>query len=294
MPHILRRAGPLPAFHAFGREEIAPGRIYVAQPDFHLLIADGATSLSHGPTENGHRPSIDVLFRSAAYVFRGRTIGVVLSGMLDDGTAGLAAIKAHGGTAIAQDPRDALYPSMPRSAIERVAVDYVGAASEIAERLVELVGTEAGGNGVQSEKTGSEPTGAGSPDEARRGASPFVCPSCGGTLFDVGDDGDRYRCRVGHAYTAETLLAEQDEHSEGALFSALRSLEEQADLAGRLATRAFEGGREKSADYFRSRAEAARRKARSIQRVLDRLAPAEGEQDTELAGEEVREKLRGA
>ncbi len=123
LPAILSRSGNLPAIHAEHGSAIEPGCIYVARPDHHLIIKPGFVSVTQGPRENRQRPAIDPLFRSAALAYGHRVVGVVLSGSLDDGTSGLVSIKARGGTAIVQDPADALFDSMPRSAIENVAVD---------------------------------------------------------------------------------------------------------------------------------------------------------------------------
>jgi two-component system chemotaxis response regulator CheB len=140
LPDILSRAGQLQATHPKHDERVRRGRIYIAPPDQHLLIANGRMQLSDGPPENGLRPGIDPLFRTAALTYGRRVIGVVLSGALDDGTAGLAEIKLRGGIAVVQDPEDALFDSMPRSAIEHVAIDEVLTADGIADALVRLVG----------------------------------------------------------------------------------------------------------------------------------------------------------
>jgi two-component system, chemotaxis family, protein-glutamate methylesterase/glutaminase len=139
LPHLLRRIGPLPAFHAAGGERLAPARIYVAPPDHHLVLEDGLALVVRGPAENGHRPSIDVLFRSAAQTYGSKAIAVVLSGMLDDGTAGLAAVKRNGGATIAEDPGEAMYPDMPRNAIASGSIDSVLTSERIAARLVQIV-----------------------------------------------------------------------------------------------------------------------------------------------------------
>ena len=144
LPGILDRAGPLPATHARDGSALEHARIYVAPPDFHLVVDDSAVRLEHGPPEHGHRPAVDALFRSAASVFGERVVGVVLSGALDDGALGLAAVKAGGGVTVAQDPEDAMYPSMPRSAIIRAGADHVVTAADLAELVRRLVGAERG------------------------------------------------------------------------------------------------------------------------------------------------------
>jgi two-component system chemotaxis response regulator CheB len=139
LPSILSRAGALPATHATDREPIECGRIYVAPPDRHLLLNNGRILVTRGPRENGHRPAIDPLFRTAAKAHGSRVIGVLLSGTMDDGTAGLMAIKRSGGMVVVQDPRDALYGGMPASAIEQVEVDHIVPASDLAPLLIRLV-----------------------------------------------------------------------------------------------------------------------------------------------------------
>src|SRR3954453_12976053 len=141
LPEILDRAGPLPATSAESGDEIERGRIYVAPPDRHLLLASGGIRLTHGPRENGHRPAVDPLFRSAARAYRERVIAVVLSGSLDDGTAGLRLVKRMGGATVAQDPEDALYPSMPASAVTNGAADLVAPVRDIPALLCDLVDT---------------------------------------------------------------------------------------------------------------------------------------------------------
>ncbi len=147
LPDILRRHCRLPVAHAIDGEAVKPGQVYVAPPDQHLLVADGQVRLGRGARENGHRPAIDPLFRSAAREYGPRVVGVVLSGVLDDGTAGLAAVKAGGGVAIVQEPADAMYPAMPQHALENVAVDHVLAAGEIAAALDRLAREPARGPG---------------------------------------------------------------------------------------------------------------------------------------------------
>jgi two-component system chemotaxis response regulator CheB len=139
LPNILSNAGILNAQHAIDQQKIEMGKIYVAPPDHHLLVEQGLMRVVGGPKENRHRPAIDALFRSAAIAYGTQVVGVVLTGVLDDGTAGLLAIKQRNGIAIVQDPNDAIYADMPRSALRRVAVDYCVPIVEIGPLLVRLV-----------------------------------------------------------------------------------------------------------------------------------------------------------
>ncbi len=249
LPEILNRAGPLPAKHPIDEEPIRPGHIYVAPPDHHLIIEDGKVVLSRGPKENRHRPSLDPLFRSAARAYGRQVIGIVLTGSLDDGTVGLQTIKRAGGIAIVQDPEDAFCPDMPRSAMDHVKADYVVPLAQIPALLAELVPqhvASGSGNGAGKQKQiakevkYAEADMAGIEDDAWPGTpSQFACPECGGVLWELEDEGMlRFRCRVGHAFTAQSLDAEQREAVEGALWAAIRALEESASLAKRMANKA--------------------------------------------------------
>ncbi len=252
LPAILSRAGALPARHAEDGEEIVNGRIYIAPPDRHLLVERGVVRVTSGPRENGHRPAVDPLFRSAARAYARRVVGVVLSGTLDDGTAGLQAIKTCDGVAVVQDPADALFSGMPLSAIENVAVDQVLPAAAIAPYLARLArdttpqdgpaptrGTDLTGDVRLEEMDMAAPDMVVPDSDDKVGdPSPFGCPECGGVLREL-REGElvRYRCRVGHAYGADSLLAAQSDGVEDALWSALRALEESESLARRLAAR---------------------------------------------------------
>lgn len=275
MPRILSRAGPLPALHARDGEPIRHGRIYVAPPDYHLLISDGVVHLSHGPRENGHRPAIDPLFRSAAAAYGPRVVGVVLTGSLDDGTAGLAVIKQRGGVAVAQDPEDALYPSMPASAIENVAVDEVLPLEQIPPLLVRLAREPV------MEEAAPPPDPVMMEDEIvkldmdavestdwRGEPAEFACPSCGGALWEPDGEPLQYRCRVGHAWSPDSLLVGQKANLEDALWMALRAIEEQRALSERLAERARRRGQKRAAVRFAEQATGAQRRAALIREVL--------------------------
>jgi two-component system, chemotaxis family, protein-glutamate methylesterase/glutaminase len=285
LPEILRRSGRLPATHPKDGEAILPGHVYAAPPDWHLLVEDSAVRLHHGPKENGHRPAVDVLFRSAARVYRRRVIGVVLTGNLDDGTAGLLAIKKLGGVAVVQDPAEADYPSMPRSAIENVPVDYVVPIAELGALLDKLVreplpeearadfSTEDGTMDVTDEtlgKSGEDFDADGNGNGNGNGKpSGFTCPDCGGALWEWSEANlVRFRCRTGHAYSPESLDSGQSEALEVALWAALRSLEERASLQRHLAMRMEEKGSTRTATGFFSRAEEAEKNAALLRQML--------------------------
>jgi two-component system chemotaxis response regulator CheB len=283
LPKILDKIGPLPAKHPRDGERIQPGFIYVAPPNRHLLVSDSRLRLSSGPRENRFRPAIDPLFRTAASAGGSRVIGIVLSGAQNDGTSGLRLIKESGGLTMVQRPDDALVDSMPLSAIAHVAVDYVLDAEGLGERVGALV---KGGRSrdaairVAERSASAVPThpDSGRPDPADAGSaglrseaalpppSTLTCPDCGGVLWELEEDGLlRYRCHVGHAYTAEALESFHSDRVEGALWHALRALEEAADLRRRLATRAGDQGMPAiaqgylaSADDYRGRADAVR------------------------------------
>lgn len=274
---ILNRVGKLHTIQPNDHSPIQPGHIYVARPDHHLLIERGYVRVIRGPKENRHRPAIDPLFRSAAQVYGPRVIGVVLTGSLDDGTAGLYAIKQRGGLAVVQDPEDALYPSMPQSAITHVQVNYVLPLADIGATLAQLAHEPATQEGVypvpdemELETRIMEMDGATMQGTTRPGnPSIFSCPECKGVLYEI-QDGDlmRFRCRTGHAFSAESVLVEQSEAIEDALYAALNTLEESVLLAQRMKRQADERGQEWLAQRFREKIEEAQARADIIRRVL--------------------------
>jgi two-component system, chemotaxis family, protein-glutamate methylesterase/glutaminase len=275
LPRILSRAGALRAVHPESEAPIEHGRIYVAPPDCHLFIEDANVRLSRGPKENGHRPAIDPLFRSAAHHYGTRVIGVLLSGNLSDGTAGLLSIKQQGGIAIVQDPDAALYSGMPRSAIERVPVDHVVQVRAMSELLVSLTAEAAPSR--KDAAMGSSHNDDDTLDEVAREdrktqagiPSTMSCPECHGVLWEHRDvDVLAFRCRVGHAFTEEALLAIQAEQLEAALWTALRALEEHSALSRRLAARAAHRGHSHSASTFTEHAMDAEHHASTIRSVL--------------------------
>lgn len=237
---ILDAAGPLPAAFSLHGQRIEPGRVYVAPPDHHLIIVPGSVELSRGPKENRFRPAVDPLFRSAAQTYGPRVIGVVLTGGLDDGTNGLWTVKQLGGTAVVQDPSEALAPSMPLSAIRHVNVDHTVRIAELAPLLVHLTAAPlepAEGEVAVPEHVKIEVNIA-REDKAKEAGvfklgepSRYACPECHGVLLQVNEGTPvRFRCHTGHAYTIESLLSEMDEMIEDSLWNAIRALEEQAML----------------------------------------------------------------
>ncbi len=285
LPRILSSAGPLPAKHARNGEAIVTNRIFVARPDHHLLVHESHIRVVRGPRENGHRPAIDPLFRTAARSFGPRVIGVILSGALDDGTAGLVSVKTQGGLALVQDPNEALVDAMPRSAMENVEVDHILSAAEIGRLMPRLVAQEVpaapASRSPVLEVESSLHLHGGTEGALKIGQpSSLACPDCGGVLNEV-HDGDllRFRCSVGHAFAPESLYLQQNTQLEGALWAALRALEEQAGLARRMAVRARELRHLKSALRYDERAESAEAQARTVREALRLGAPPKSEAD---------------
>jgi two-component system chemotaxis response regulator CheB len=275
LPGILSRAGPLSAVAAEQAAPLRSGILYVAPAGHHVLVVDGHLRLSTGPAENGHRPAIDPLFRSAALAHGPDTVGVVLSGTRDDGTAGLAAIVARGGTAVVQDPDDALHPAMPANALAHVPSALVHPAAKIGPVLGELVSRPAPEAPVDDDLLRSETRIAASggpttdtPDDAV--PSPFSCPSCHGVLFEVpGAPAPRFRCRVGHAWSPTALEAEQGHSVDEAIWAAVRALEEKAEVVERLAADARRHGHVRSAEVYIQRAASTRAQAEQVRDLVE-------------------------
>lgn len=272
LPSILGRAGSLTVEHARDGDDVELGRVYVAPPDRHLLLETGTVRVVGGPKQNGHRPAIDPLFRTAARAYGAGLIGVVLSGTLDDGAAGLLAIRRAGGETIVQDPTEAVFGEMPRHAIDVATPDYVLPVAEIAELLNGLVGAAKPVLHVnpRSHELGGLPELEGDDDRERRGSvSAFSCPECNGALWEIADgELTRFRCRVGHAYTSESLDAGQGASVEAALWSSLRALEERIEYAARLVARLEAAGSSTSANRFRHRLETDERHAAVLRDVI--------------------------
>jgi two-component system chemotaxis response regulator CheB len=270
LPSILGRAGTLPAAHAQDGEPVTPGRIFVAPPDYHLILEPGRVRVAHGPKENRFRPAIDPLFRSAALAYGPRVIGVVLSGLLDDGSAGLWAVKARGGVAIVQDPEDALFRPMPENAMRQTRIDHVLRIADIAPTLAGAAAERDGEPEMFPVPEGMEiETRIAMDDKAMQVGvvdlgepSLFTCPECHGSLLRIKNGGGlRFRCHTGHAYTADALLAELTESIESVLWTAVRTVQESSLLMGHIAEHVRQSGQQSdlAAKYDRKAADAMRR-----------------------------------
>lgn len=284
LPQILTRSGPIDARFPRDRERFAPGRLYVAPPDRHLLVKRDRVRVTRGPRENRFRPAIDPLFRTAAVAHRKRVIGVLLSGGQDDGVVGLALIRHLGGVTIVQDPGDALAPAMPEAAIRHLPVDHVVASRDIAALLWRLTQesvpaleadvsddpepqdiAEVGGHAIHGRTKPGQP-------------SPFTCPDCGGTLWQS-VDGElmQFQCHVGHRYSGDSLISAQDDSLDQALWSGLRALEESAELRRRMASHARTRGMDQMARTYDEHAQESETRANVIRRVLMPERPEAGD-----------------
>ena len=239
LPEIITRESGQPAEEARDGVELRPCGIYVAPAGMHTRIEGSRLRVELGPRENGHRPSIDVLFRSAADSFGDRVIGVVLSGALDCGANGLLEIKRRGGVAIVQDPKTALNPQMPKSALDLVQADYVVPPMAMGRLFARLVTRR-----PRARKGTAAPQ--------REELSSFVCPECNGPIWQTG--GRSYRCRVGHRFSSEQFFAHKEKRLESALWEALNVMQERVDLSHRMAARARENGHRDIAERYESRA----------------------------------------
>ncbi len=273
---LLDTVGPLVAKTAEDHEPIRPGRIYVAPPNHHLLVKPGHVRLQRGPRENRHRPAIDPLFRSAAIAYPTQTIGVVLTGYLDDGSSGLLSIKRCGGIAIVQDPEDADYPDMPTNAIAAFErVDHQLPLRDMGRVIEKLVAQPAAvrfdvpEDIVMEAKIAERVTSDISGENQLGHPVPISCPECNGPLWQIDADRvNRYRCHVGHGYTAKALLASQGMALEQALWAAMRTMEERANMALTMARNEEERGRKKSAQVYEEQSQLSKGHALVIRKLL--------------------------
>jgi len=281
LDRILGRETRLPVIAAYEDQPLSPGTVYVATPDRHLMVDAQGVRVTRGPRECRSRPAIDVLFRSAAVAYGPDAIGVVLTGALDDGTAGLWAIKDCNGAALVQDPAQAMHSSMPQSALDHVAVDFVGPVSALAERVVELANDQAelsdplpgkanehlvienrismNGNGLEEGVFGLG------------NVSRYTCPECHGALVEIKEGRiTRFRCHTGHAYSLKTLIGAINDSVDQGLWDVLRALEERVLLLRQMAELAREAGQAGDAAFCLQQAERAENKLKPLrQLVLD-------------------------
>jgi len=276
LAEVLQRVTPLEVVSVEYPEPIRRGVVYVSIPDRHLVVEPGTVRTTSGPKENRFRPAIDPLFRSAAQSYGKRVIGVVLTGYLDDGTAGLWSIKERGGTAVVQDPHDAVADSMPRSALKHVEVDHCVPLGSMAPLLIELTRESAGvepmevpqamkiENDIANERWALD-AGVLSLGEP----SNYACPECHGVLLQIKeDDRVRFRCHTGHAYSADSLVAEMQEKSEEAVWNAVRALEEGVVLMQNLAAGARDKGEYAVAQRLLDEADETQARVEAVRRAL--------------------------
>ncbi|MCA1597774.1 MAG: chemotaxis protein CheB [Chloroflexi bacterium] len=277
LPQILRRSGALPVSAAQDGAPIHAGHIYVAPAGHHLLLSRDHMHVVQGPRENGFRPAIDPLFRSAARTCRARVIGVILTGLLDDGTAGLLAVKRYGGVAIVQDPEEALAPQMPRSALAYVAIDHIVRLAALGPLIAALAAEKGEEIAMRTDDAPDLPVAedgavaivgedAGTP-------TPFSCPECTGVLSEVREGTLlRFRCQIGHRYSPLSLAVSQRDALDQALAAALTAINERGLALRRLAEDADARGDGLAARRFAAQARAAEEHRAQMRVVLDGVA----------------------
>jgi two-component system chemotaxis response regulator CheB len=266
LPSIIGRRSDLPTAHASDGQLLEAGNVYVAPPDHHLVVEDGRARVILGPRQNGLRPAADPLFRSVAATYGPRAAGVVLSGALDDGTAGLVAINAAGGLTVVQDPDEAAFPGMPLSAVTYANPDEVvplQAIPEILSRFAKEVADMATDDDQPADPLAGR--------HAGEQLSEFTCPECGGTLWLTGDLPLQFRCRVGHAFSSESLTAGKQDALEAALWAAIVALEERADLSRRLLRRYGYARSERQSKRYEAEIEESERGASTLRRLAAEL-----------------------
>jgi two-component system chemotaxis response regulator CheB len=285
LPQLLSRVSALPAKHPRSGEVIEPGTIYIAPPDHHLLVEGDHVLVTRGPKENRFRPSIDALFRSAAYTYGARVIGVVLTGYLDDGTSGLWAVQRMGGLAVVQDPHDASFPAMPTNALEYVEADHLVPLAQLAALLSRLTAEqpEVHKPSISKEELSLleiEFTIAKQDNAFEMGIidkgnlTPFTCPDCHGALTQLVEGNIiRYRCHTGHAYTINALLSEVTDSVESMLYQSMRGLEETKMLLQNIGNHFAKEDKTQIAEVFFRKAAETGKQARVIHKsILDHEA----------------------
>lgn len=278
LPSVLAREGKLKAANAIDREIITPNRIYAAPPNRHLIVEPGHVRVTLGPKENRFRPAVDPLFRSAAWAYGSRVIGVILSGALDDGVAGLWTIKSKGGVTVVQDPADAEFPSMPQSALRAVKTDYCLPAREIPDLLTNLAHeqiADAPGEVMSEDKRteleiqiAAETNSSESNIMDYGTLSPYACPDCHGVMTQLQDGSIvRFRCHTGHAFSANSLLEGLTENTEESLWNSIRAIEEIIMLLNQMGAESSRNNSELSALYF-EKAHAAEQSVQALRDII--------------------------
>ena len=274
LARLLDRAGPLPAHPADDMAPIEPGTVTTARPDHHLLVKRSHVRVTRGPRENGHRPAIDPLFRSAARAHGPGVTAIVLSGTLDDGSAGATHVRRHGGRVLVQDPDEAAYHEMPDNVRAAVEVDGVLPVVDLARAIVDTSavalppfdGPDDSPDPVEDAEQPGAPAGTAHRDGL------MSCPDCGGPMVEEPHDGEdappRYRCRVGHAWTLDSLLDEQHDDLERSLWAAVRVLEERVALLGRLGARARDRGHTRATERYADETAAVTAEAARLRELL--------------------------
>jgi two-component system chemotaxis response regulator CheB len=276
LPQALAASSAMPLISPTREQPFERGSVYVGRPDHHLILRRGCVLTGRGPRENMWRPSIDVLFRSAAVAYGNRVIGVLTSGELDDGTSGLQAIKECGGVTIVQDPGDASHPAMLRTALANVRIDHSVKLDEIAPLLVRLAAETVGPGAPVPQRLRREARMAEVPEDAPalmgECGSPdaLTCPECGGPLWRLGPDRAELRCLVGHAFHLKSLAHSADSVLDRTLWAAIRMFEQRVNIARMLAEQERTRGREKGARLYETRAEEARNHAQTLRELHER------------------------
>ncbi len=276
LAQMLNQRSKIPVAIPNDGETIFPGHVYLAPPNQHLLVKRGSICLGNGPKENRSRPAVDVLFRTAAHAYGSHVIGVVLSGVLNDGTSGLMSIKTHGGMSVVQDPDEAVFDGMPRSAIALTKVDHILKAEEIGPLLGKLIASGIGKEGgagdmpeSREQRDVGEFGGPGINNVAPYPPSALTCPACGGAVWQFQEDSlTLFKCHTGHSYTAELMLEEQSEAVDSAAWSLLRSISENIELRRRLAQWARSTGRIEEADFHELQASDADKQAQAFRSLI--------------------------
>lgn len=287
LPQILSLAGPLPAHQPYDGEKLQPGHIYVAKPDHHLLVEGDSVGVKKSPKENRFRPSIDVLFRSAAYHHGPQVAGVILSGALDDGTSGSWTIKHLGGTVIVQNPDEAAFDSMPLSALDQVQVDHTLFAAEMGpflNRWVSKLTPKRSVSMADSKRIETEINIASGQDAFKKGVmeigklSPYACPECHGVLLQIEEGlNSRFRCHTGHAYTPQALLSGLIENIDEGFWQVSRALDEAVMLLQHIAERFMDANQPELAAPFLEKASITRERAQALHELTMRVEDIDSE-----------------